>query len=273
MRLKRIILTPPQGNPLPIYVETIGFNPEQEKIERENGYPYYHWLQTISGKGVFTIDGQEHLLPQNSGMLIRPNVSHSYRAISNKWQTAYITFNGPIIGELISYTGLKLDAIYQWEKHNPIETILIRWIERMDQPGDVFGTQASTNIYQFLLMLNSYARTQKPVVSENLAKIQQLITWMHKNISNPNIGLEDFASYLKLSPRSLNGMFREMFSTSPYAYFIDLRLRVAKQLLIESKHLSVKEVANHVGFRSPSHFVATFRKLFGITPDQFRQLH
>lgn len=273
MKFKRIVLAPMQGKPLPIYVETIGFNPNQERIDRENGYPYYHWLQTINGKGVFTIEGQDYTLTKNSGMLIRPNVSHSYYALTTNWETVYITFNGPIIGELLSHSGLKLDAFYQWEESNPIADLLMNFIKQTEDDGDVFGTQASTNVYHFLLTLNNYARSQKLVISENLGKVQLLIEWMYEHVGDPNIGLQDFSNYLKLSPRSLNGLFREMFSMSPYAYFIDLRLRIAKQLLVESKNLSIKEVAEKVGFRSPSHFVATFKRVVGITPDHFRRLH
>ncbi|MBM7570354.1 AraC family transcriptional regulator [Aquibacillus albus] len=273
MKENRIVLTPMQGKPLPVYIETIGLNPNQEKIVRPNGYPHFHWLQTINGKGRFSINNQSYILHQHSGMLIRPNISHSYQSVSGKWETAYVTFNGKIIGDMLAHAGIKLDAFYQWESESPLTNDIITFINQTEKTTDVFGLQASTYMYHFLLTLNNYARSQKPIASEHLEKIHALIQWMHGNISNPNVGLNDFAAYLHLSPRNLNNLFRETFSMSPYAYFIDLRLRTAKQLLVESKNQTIKAVAKHVGFRSPSHFVATFRKHVGMPPEQFRKLH
>ena len=38
---------------LPLHMESIGYNPEQERFSRPDGYPCYHWLQTLSGEGRF----------------------------------------------------------------------------------------------------------------------------------------------------------------------------------------------------------------------------
>ena len=52
-----------------------------------------------------------------------------------------------------------------------------------------------------------------------------------------------------------------------------MRIKVAKQLLLENKTITVKQISEQVGFRSPSHFIATFRRIVGFSPDQFRDLH
>ena len=37
--------------------------------------------------------------------------------------------------------------------------------------------------------------------------------------------------------------------------------------------ITVKDTAHHVGFRDVSHFVATFRRIEGVTPEQYRKLY
>ena len=82
-------------------------------------------------------------------------------------------------------------------------------------------------------MTNSYAGLQKnSEVSEKLELLQPLLNWMTENISDPNIGVGEFASYLGLTPRRLNALFQETFNISPYAYFLNLRIRKAKQISI-----------------------------------------
>ncbi|WEG13677.1 AraC family transcriptional regulator [Pullulanibacillus sp. KACC 23026] len=274
MKEKRIILTPVQSKSLPLFIETIGYNPDQEKIDRQGGYPHYHWLQTVRGAGQFTINGQTYTIPENSGILLRPHTPHSYEAGTDNWETIYVTFNGSIIGELLAHIGVKLDTLFQWEANTPINQPIFNYINQTDQQMDLFGFQASTTVYQLLLMINHYARSEKqPVISGNLDKLRPLIDWMNQQVGNPEVGLYELADYLDLSPRRLNVLFQETFSISPYSYFIDLRLRTAKRLLADSKNMTVKEIAHSVGFRSPSHFVATFKKRFGIPPEQFRKLH
>lgn len=40
---------------LPLSAETIGYNWPQPIVERPNGYPFYHWLQSEQGTGVIEI--------------------------------------------------------------------------------------------------------------------------------------------------------------------------------------------------------------------------
>src|SRR5690554_2288190 len=90
---------------LPLYVETSGYNPNQEKINRPNGYLIYHWLQTISGEGTISYGGRTCSLPAHSGVLLFPGVSHMYQAVSEKWQTLYLTFDGSLATEILLKLG------------------------------------------------------------------------------------------------------------------------------------------------------------------------
>ncbi len=60
---------------------------------------------------------------------------------------------------------------------------------------------------------------------------------------------------------------------SPYTYFLHLRIRKAKGLLIDDTNVPVKQIATYVGFRDTRHVLATFRRIVGIPPERFRQLH
>lgn len=270
----RVVLSPLQSKPMPIYGESIGHNPDQERLSRPQGYPNYHWLQTISGEGSISIEGNIVSLPENSGVLIAPHMTHSYEAVTDKWRTAYLTFGGRMVPGLLTHNGLKTEAIYCWETESLINTYIFNLLEKVKHADDTFGLITSTSVYQFLLMINSYAGLQKnPDVSEKLELLQPLINWMMVNISNPNIGVREFASYLDIPPRRLNALFQETFNISPYAYFLNLRIRKAKEILFNSEEIAIKNISKEVGFRSVSHFIATFKRIVGLPPEHFRRLH
>lgn len=270
----RVVLSPLQSKPMPIYGESIGYNSDQEKLSRPQGYPNYHWLQTISGEGSISIEGSTVPLPENSGILLAPHMTHRYQAVTDTWRTAYLTFGGRMVPDLLMHIGLKTEAIYCWETESLINNYIFNLLEKVKHADDTFGVNTSSSVYQFLLMVNSYAGLQKnPDVSEKLELLQPLINWMMVNISDPNIGVREFASYLDISPRRLNALFQETFNISPYAYFLNLRIRKAKEILFNSEGITIKNISKEVGFRSVSHFIATFKKSVGLSPEHFRRLH
>lgn len=241
---------------------------------RPNGYPIFHWIQTLSGEGSFSFEGHTIYLEKNSGIMLSPHTPHVYQTQSENWRTVYLTFDGKMITDLLTYIGLKKNAIYRWENESPINNYILNLLKSLKKTDDTFGVYASTHVYQFLLMIHSYAGLQrKPEISETLELLQPLIQWLSINISNPNIGVVDFSNFLGISPRRLNVLFQETFHISPYAYFLNVRIRKAKQILFTSKTKTIKEISEQVGFRSVSHFVATFKRYVGLPPEKFRQLH
>lgn len=47
---KRYFLTSREQK-LPLFIDSIGLNGQQEDVDRPEGFPCFHWLQTIQGKG------------------------------------------------------------------------------------------------------------------------------------------------------------------------------------------------------------------------------
>ena len=56
---------------------------------------------------------------------------------------------------------------------------------------------------------------------------------------------------------------------SPYRHLIDLRVRLAKELLL-GRDQSIARIAREKGFASYGHFADHFRKLTGTTPSRYR---
>lgn len=94
---------------------------------------------------------------------------------------------------------------------------------------------------------------------------------MEMNIENP-CSLEQLALDLGVSLRHLERLFKRYLATTPAQYYIDLRLRRARELLLQT-NMSVMEVTVACGFLSSSHFSKSYRNLFGYPPSRERQMH
>ena len=61
--------------------------------------------------------------------------------------------------------------------------------------------------------------------------------------------------------------FKSVYSNTVYGYLADYRMEHARKLLTVN-NTRIKEVAAQVGYSNPSHFIAAYKKRFGITPKQ-----
>jgi AraC-like DNA-binding protein len=86
------------------------------------------------------------------------------------------------------------------------------------------------------------------------------------------LSLNEIAQSINVSPWHLCRLFKIATGTSVNQYLLGLRMERAKELL-ETTCMRVKEIMNQVGIRDESHFARTFKKLFGVSPSQYRALH
>lgn len=115
--------------------------------------------------------------------------------------------------------------------------------------------------------------TRRSTETFNIADLPMMkaITFFRENLSQA-ISILDAARFAGVSRRVLERRFRATLKRSPAEELKRLRHERAKQLLIESD-LSLSQIAESAGFRSPSHFGSQFRALSGETPHEFRTRH
>ena len=83
--------------------------------------------------------------------------------------------------------------------------------------------------------------------------------------------LADLARELHTTERRLSTLFRQRLGLSVFDYTLELRLGHARQLL-DTTTLQVQRVADLVGYQNAGDFTRAFRRRFGVTPGQFRQV-
>lgn len=266
----------PSGTPLlPLIVESIGYNPNQEKIIRSEGYPFYHWIQTEAGEGKLSYGNETVVLEPFTGLLLPPGMPHAYEAISHgtAWSTLYITFGGEATGPILNAFAIREPAFFRWDPDSPLAPLLGSMLEQLDTGNDLFGLEISTKTYRFLGLLSKFGQASSVSVTRNMEKLAPLLQWMENHYHDPDIGLDSLAEVLGISSRHLSKLFQLTFGLSPYAYLVQMRIHKAKERLAGNPELTVASIAGETGFRDTSHFVATFRKHTNLTPQQFRRLH
>lgn len=102
---------------------------------------------------------------------------------------------------------------------------------------------------------------------ETVRKIKHAKEHLLKNMEAPP-GLKDLAKWAGLNEYQLKVGFKEIYGNTVYGYLLDHKLDHARTLLDTGKY-QVNEVAYQIGYTNSSHFIAAYRKKFGITPKKY----
>lgn len=95
-------------------------------------------------------------------------------------------------------------------------------------------------------------------------KMLAAIGYMEAHIEQP-IPISKLAKAVAMSPRQMERLFKSELSTTPTAFYNDLRLEKARNLLRQTT-LGIQEVAVATGYNTASYFTKTYKARFGHTP-------
>jgi AraC family transcriptional regulator len=110
-----------------------------------------------------------------------------------------------------------------------------------------------------------------PTARRGLAdwQVRRVTGFMRDNLDR-QIGLDDLANLVNLSRFHFCTAFRRATGRTPHQWLTNLRIGRARELLADPA-FSVTDVALAVGYETPSAFAASFRKIVGLSPSDYRR--
>ncbi len=94
--------------------------------------------------------------------------------------------------------------------------------------------------------------------------------YIEKNLYG-ELSLSSMADYLYVSSNYLSRIFKQEVGESFIEYVIRKKMLEAKRLL-ESSTYKVYEIADELNYKDVNYFTKTFKKAFGVTPTEYREL-
>jgi transcriptional regulator GlxA family with amidase domain len=99
-------------------------------------------------------------------------------------------------------------------------------------------------------------------------RVKRVIELMQGDPSR-NFSLGKMAQSVNLSAAYFCYLFKSITGVSPAKYLKSLRM-AQSTVLLTTTFLSVKEIASRVGLADESHFVRDFKRIYGMTPSEYR---
>ena len=85
-----------------------------------------------------------------------------------------------------------------------------------------------------------------------------------------DISRSQVAAVVECSPSHLSRMFSKITGHTFKEVVLKYKIENAKELL-ENSQLTITEVSYEIGYQDPNYFTATFKRITGITPSQYRK--
>lgn len=237
-------------------------------------HPFTELFYVVDGKGEFNIQGQRFPVKPNDFVIINPQVEHTELSSPDEpLEYIVLGINGlsfsnltPVAegGHPFSFFNLRdeqkdilryLNAMvqeatsqsmsYELVCHNLLEILLIKILRHQHFDLEVGKQSKATKDISFIK--------------------HYLETYYHESIQ-----LEDLASMTHLSRFYISHSFKKEIGMSPMEYLIDIRIKESK-ILLRTTNYSISQVADIVGFTTPTYFSKQFRKSTGISPTDYRE--
>lgn len=242
---------------------------------RELDYvPKYNKFYLIcEGEGWLRIDGEEYRPVPGQLVHMPAHVLQSYSAVSDKPYAKYWCHFTAKMGEM---------DLFQWVDAPSIIDIppplMDRLISLFRELSSLYLNRSylarireKAILLEIIALFLSESNTHLRFVPGRLGEIErlkQIETFIETNLSE-SLTLEQLAKHVHLHPNYLVRYFNKHFAVSPLKYINRKRMQKAKSLL-GSTELTIKEIAEAVGYPDTNHFAKAFRKEASCSPTEYR---
>lgn len=166
---------------------------------------------------------------------------------------------------IISVLGI-FNQQYRQSDHGGDARMMVMFSRRYD----LYNFRHMSELEDYLLDMIKQLCSQSQEIPYNGRDIIIEITEYISRSYQYDISLQDLAEkkyFMNVS--YLSRLFKANVGKTFSKYLIEYRLEKSRELL-EKTILKVSEIAAHVGYNDVSHFIQSFRKVYGMTPKEYR---
>ena len=143
--------------------------------------------------------------------------------------------------------------------------------DEMQQKNEFYQECVRGMVYALLFEIARFngRKTSASNIKAIGLQLERAIEYVEKNYQN-NFKILDLATECHMSETHFRRIFQEKMNMTPIEYVNFVRVKKACEL-IDKTDISMEEVAERVGFVTPSTFNRNFRRIIGTSPYQWKK--
>lgn len=271
---RQVFLPVVHENPYFCFPESVGWykdEPQHCVFREKNELNYFNLHVVISGKGYLKSNNDIHVLQQGDSFLYFPSEEQSYYSdIENPWEVVWVHFSGNYLKEFFIDRGFHISNVWTLKLWNNIKIAIVNLLEESERFAILHQSTLSTLTYGIISEYVSQAEALNVNKGDIYNRIVGILPKMRELSSKP-FELKYWADELNISTYYFCKMFKKTTGMSPTNFIMLCRLQKSKQLLMEKRDWTVKQIALDCGYPSISYFGKVFLENEGLTPAEYRK--
>lgn len=238
-------------------------------------------IYILSGSCTYTIDGESYAVKKGDLIICNPGVYHGKTFLPNEEVSEFqVGFHQLHIQHLPKECLIAPDASPVFQLNQYDQDFYQVYQEMMlDQEKKEPGSNLTLKLLVMKLIVIILKETYPYIPKEDMefchfeSYDKSTIASTLMNYLNTNymqkISLDKMSKNMYLSPSYVSKVFKEETGETLIQYLTKLRLEKAIELLEEDR-LSIKEIAQHVGYDDAYYFSRLFKRHYGYPPSQYK---
>ncbi len=237
-------------------------------------HPFTELFYVVDGKGEFNIQGQRFPVKANDFVIINPQVEHTELSSPDEpLEYIVLGIRGLSFSNLtpVSEGGHPFSFFNLRDEQKDILRYLNAMVQEATSQSMSYELVCHNLLEILLIKILRHQHFDLEVGKQSKAtKDISFIKYYLETYYHESIQLEDLASMTHLSRFYISHSFKKEIGMSPMEYLIDIRIKESK-ILLRTTNYSISQVADIVGFTTPTYFSKQFRKSTGISPTDYRE--
>lgn len=246
------------------WVEKKGF-----LLEREEGMPFYIVAQYLSRIDL-RIGGATHQTPLGSILILEPNIPHAYYC-SEELLHHWFHLDGDEVKPLLNKYGIPPNKLYSLGNAEQFSTIFQQISLTYHDKGHFREDFMDLKVRELLIGMGMQINLQAQARDLNYDVIMRLKKLRFRILEHPEYDwtVSEMARQMYLSESYFSPLYRKCFGITPNRDLIAIRIERARTNLLCGS--SVAAAAERSGYTNVYHFIRQFKKVMGMTPNQYKQ--
>lgn len=212
---------------------------------------------------------QMFTLPMESVGIFNIDNDHSDRLVIQiddaLWQACRRNANLKNAAWMHSITVLDPDVCNKWD----FQSLFVRMAQSQELPAQMRDIVFEAQVSEMMLLITlATGSGQTTAPSSTNVLVQRAVSYLQAHYQDPTLTTVKLAQELYASREHLSRAFKECTMESIHSYLTHLRMQHCRKALEDG--VSVLNACTESGFPDYSSFLKTFRRLYGITPAEYR---
>lgn len=215
---------------------------------------------------VLSFDEKKVHIHDNCIVLFPPAVNYCMQGKEKGISVRFFAING--FNAANSVPGSSIHILYPHiysEYEQLFEELLAMYLS--SNSGNIY--RYNELLYRILYMM--YSESDTLCIDAKTSVACRAAKYIECNLSNAEFSVNALANELNISAPHLRVLFKNEYGMSPKDYQINARMNLAKAILCDSS-CSVSDISALCGFGSERYFSTIFKKYYGISPTQYRNM-